>query len=203
MKITRVTVFAAALCAALALGCAKAPKNADAARAGPIVCLGDSVTAGLGVEPAQAYPSLLAALTGRRIVNAGVSGDTTADALERLDRDVLALRPGLVIIELGGNDYLKQLPLAQTGANMSEIIRKVQAAGAMAAVVDPGGTLLLRNYSAAFKEIAAEHNAFFFRHLLGNVLAKPSLKTDQVHPNAEGHKKLAGGLYDGLKRHLK
>lgn len=187
----------------LLAGCSPAPKNAEAARSGLIVCLGDSVTAGLGVEPSQAYPALLAQLAGRQVINAGVSGDTTEDALARLDKDALALRPGLVVIELGGNDYLKQVPFEQTKRNMDDIIGRIQASGAMAAVVDPGGAVLLRNYSAAFKEISDRREALLLKHQLGDVLSRPSLKTDPIHPNDAGHKKLADGIYAGIKKYLK
>ncbi|NLO90621.1 MAG: hypothetical protein GX410_01330 [Elusimicrobia bacterium] len=203
MKKNSLSTLLPALCALLLAGCAPAPKNAEAARSGPIVCFGDSVTAGLGVETSQAYPALLAQLTGRRVVNAGVSGDTTEDALARLGNDVLALRPGLVVIEIGGNDYLKQVPFEQTKRNIDDIIGRIQASGAMAAVVDPGGAVLLRNYSAAFQEITDRREALFLKHLLGDVLSRPSLKTDPIHPNNAGHKKLADGIYAGIKKYLK
>lgn len=196
----------AALCTTIFLACAcsgKEPRNAAAARSGAIVCLGNSVTVGFGLNEKDAYPALLAGLTGRTVFNAGVSGDTTADALARLESEVLARNPGLVIVELGGNDYLRQIPLSQTKANLAAIITRLQTNGAMVAVVDPGGAVLMREYSQAFAEVAKNQEALFFEHLLGNIMLKPTMKLDQVHPNAEGQKQLAVLMYKDLKKFLK
>ncbi len=184
-------------------GCSQPePRNAAAARTGNIVCFGDSVTAGFAVKESEAFPALLQAMWGRQVIVSGVPGDTTADALARLDSDVIARSPGLVIIELGGNDFLKQVPLEQTKANMASIIERVQGAGAMAAVVDPGSALLMRGYSSAFGEIAQARRALFLKHLLGKVLTQSSLKADEVHPNAQGHQALAQDLNRKLKGYV-
>lgn len=196
----------ATLCTTAFLACACSgdePRNAAAARRGSIVCLGNSVTVGFGLSnPAEAFPALLAGMSGRTVVNAGMSGDTTTDALTRIENEVLSHNPGLVIVELGGNDYLKQLPLAQTTTNLSAIITRLQKNGVMVAVVDPGGPVLLRDYSNAFAEVAKKQNALFFKHLLGGIMLKPELKLDQVHPNAEGHRQLAVLIYRDLKKYL-
>src|SRR5690348_12379952 len=95
-----------------------------------IVCFGDSLTEGVGADPGTDYPSLLRQKVGLPVINSGVSGDTTAVALKRLDADVLDHDPKMVIITLGGNDFLQQLPKEETLSNMETIIDRIEAHGA-------------------------------------------------------------------------
>ena len=96
-----------------------------------IIAFGDSLTAGYGASAGEDYPSRLSLLIGSTVINAGVSGDTTQDALARLDTDVLARDPRIVIVGLGGNDYLRSIPISATEANLRSIIRKIHDAHAM------------------------------------------------------------------------
>ena len=100
-----------------------------------LIAFGDSLTAGYGASSGEDYPSQLAQRVGITVLNTGVSGDTTEMALARLDSDVLTRDPRIVIIGLGGNDFLRQLPISETEANLRSIVRKIQGAGAMVVVL--------------------------------------------------------------------
>src|SRR6058998_467101 len=93
-----------------------------------VIAFGDSLTAGYGAGTGEDYPTRLSALIGEPVINAGVSGDTTGSALARLDADVLARDPRIVIVGLGGNDFLGGVPIASTDTNLREIVRKIEGA---------------------------------------------------------------------------
>ncbi|HIJ74090.1 MAG TPA: arylesterase [Candidatus Hydrogenedentes bacterium] len=153
-----------------------------------IVCLGDSITQGHGATPGKDYPSQLAAMLGRRVVNAGRDGDTTESALARLERDVLSHKPRLVIIELGGNDFLQRKPKDKTLANLDRIVSSCTDAGAMVAVVHfKCGILLSDPYLDGYKATAKRHGAAFVPRALKNIFGRPGRMTDPIHPNDDGY----------------
>src|SRR5262245_25371820 len=100
-------------------------------RGSGVIAFGDSLTAGYGAAQGEDYPSKLSALIGTSVVNAGVSGDTTESALARIQEDVLARNPRMVIVGLGGNDFLQGVPIATTERNLRAAIRAIHGAGAM------------------------------------------------------------------------
>jgi len=102
--------------------------------AGPIVCFGDSLTAGFGAEPGRSYPDVLHELLGREVVNRGRNGETATDALERVDA-IVALQPKVVVVTLGGNDMLQRVPIEQTVASMRRIFDRLLGTGTMVAFV--------------------------------------------------------------------
>ena len=181
-----------ALCAWLLL-CA--PPGAAAAEPG-IVVLGDSLAAGFGLPREDAFPARLEAALkaqghGWRVVDAGVSGDTSAGGLARLDW-VLADAPGIVIVELGANDGLRGLPVDQMEANLDAILARVRASGAAVLLA---GMEAPRNfgadYAAAFRAVyerlAAKHEVAFYPFFLEGVAMEPALnQADGIHPNAAG-----------------
>lgn len=168
-----------------------------------LVCLGDSITAGYGLTPEQAWPALVQeslaaepATAGWKVVNAGVSGDTTAGARRRIAW-VLKQKPAFVLIALGGNDGLRNLPVADMEANLRAIAEACRAAGARIAFA---GMRMPANlgpeYRAAFEQVhprlAAEFSAPLLPFLLEGVALKPELnQADQIHPNAEGQRAIA------------
>ena len=117
-----------------------------------VLALGDSLTFGAGVTPDQAWPTLLAGKTGWQVINGGVSGNTSGDALERLPELLEEHRPVLVIVTLGGNDMLRHLPVREVESNLAKMIVKSRAAGAqvvMLATPQPSlAGAVLRNLSA-------------------------------------------------------
>ena len=160
-----------------------------------MLALGDSLTYGYGAAPAAAYPVQLAGLTGWKVINGGVSGDTTADALARLP-GLMQQQPKLVIISIGGNDFLRKLPESTTRANIGKIIQTVQAANVPAVLVAiPHFTTgaLFGNLSdhPLYQEIAEQYRIPLLGGAWSEILGDRDLKSDQVHANDEGYRKFA------------
>jgi len=153
-----------------------------------IVCLGDSITAGVGAAGAG-YPEILADLLGTPVLNHGVPGDTAAAGLARLDT-VLAEDPWLVIVELGGNDVLRRLPQEDTERALRGIVEGVLAAGAVPLLIELNGPLL-GSYGGLFDRLEADYRVPVLEGALGDVLFDPRLKSDTIHPNDAGHRRLA------------
>lgn len=174
-----------------------------------IATLGDSLTAGFGVAADEAWPALLQARLRRegypyRVVNAGVSGDTTAGGLRRVDW-VLRARPEVVVVALGANDGLRGQSVPVMRRNVAEIVRRFRAAGVTVLLA---GMRLPPNYGAeyaaefarAFRDVAAETRVAFMPFLLDGVAADPTLnQADGLHPNAAGHRVIAERLWPFLR----
>jgi len=184
------------LCEAAALfslvGCSSRLDIANRdSRGTTIICFGDSLTQGVGASPEHDYPSLLAKALGREVLNAGRSGETTQEALKRLDADVLSRDPKLVIVEFGGNDFLHQLPRAETFANLDEIVRRIQDRGAMVVLVGIQPGLFGDATHSDYQRIARKRHAAFIPNILDGILTDPQLKSDELHPNDAGYEKIA------------
>ena len=156
-----------------------------------VICFGDSLTVGVGASPGHDYPSLLAARLGRAVINAGVSGDTTRDAVRRLEADVLARDPRLVIVQFGGNDFLQQLSREETFADLETIVRRIQERGAMVVLVGVQPGLIGDPTRRDYRRIARARGAVFVPNILEGILTTPQLKSDQLHPNDAGYEKIA------------
>jgi len=174
-----------------------------------IVALGDSLTAGLGVAVEEAYPALLQARLVReglhyRVVNAGVSGDTTAGALRRLDW-VLRARPTIVIVALGANDGLRGLPVGTMRDNLVAIITKLRASGARVLLagmrLPPNyGVDYTREFAAAFDAVARRTSVPLLPFLLEGVAGRAALNLpDGIHPNAAGQRQVANTVWRALR----
>jgi lysophospholipase L1-like esterase len=169
-----------------------APKvtNLDS-RGANIIAFGDSLTAGYGAAAGEDYPSRLSSILGLPILNAGVSGDTTESALSRVDADVLARDPRIVILGLGGNDYLRGVSIGTTESNLRSIIHKIQAAGAMVALLGYRFPSLTANYEKMYERVAKDEGCLLIPNLLHGIETDPSLKSDEIHPNARGYQLIA------------
>ena len=178
-----------------------------------IVAFGDSLTAGLGVAAEQAYPAQLQRRLDEqslryRVVNAGVSGDTTAGGLRRVDW-VLKSRPDFVILELGANDGLRGLKLEETKANLERIIRRCQEASV---TVILAGMKLPPNYGreytngfeAMYPALAKQHRLTLIPFFLDGVAGSASLnQADGIHPTSEGYRIIADKVLEIVKPLLK
>jgi len=181
-----------------------APKIANLASRGTnIIAFGDSLTAGYGVIACEDYPSRLAAITGIPIVNAGVNGDTTDSALARIDADVLTRDPRIVIIGLGGNDFLRGAPIGTTEANLRTIIHKIHAAGAMVVVLGYKFPTLQANYETMYERVAKDEQCLLVPDLLHGIESNPQLKSDEIHPNARGYQLIAERVAGPLQKLLR
>lgn len=188
---------------------------------GPIVAFGDSLTAGVGATNNQDYVSQLERRAGVAIINKGVSGDTTEEALGRLQSDVLARDPSVVIVWLGGNDiigrfyervrdgledvnttdWLRLVALRLTGKipdtagitedetfeNLTEIIERIQAGGAVTIVIGFSGGIFDEDLESRYEAVAEATGSLYVPDALNNVLGRPSLMSDLVHPNNDGY----------------
>lgn len=163
-----------------------------------IVCLGDSITHGYGATKGNDYVSVLSRRLGVEVVNSGVDGDTTERALARLDRDVLRLRPRLVIVELGGNDLLRKTPKAETFVAMDAIVGRCVGAGSMVVLVHCKFVPLGSPYRDEFSAIAERHGAVFVENALKGVWGNPAMMYDQIHPNDRGYAVLAQRVGDAV-----
>lgn len=168
-----------------------------------IIAFGDSLTAGYGASPGEDYPSRLSALTGASIINAGVSGDTTESALARIDKDVLAQNPRIVIVGLGGNDFLRGVNIATTEANLRTIIRKIHDAGAMVVLLGFTFPSFSANYEEMYAKVAGDERCLLIPRLLHGIITDPKLKSDEIHPNAAGYQLMAERVAGPLQKLMK
>jgi len=166
-----------------------------------IVCLGDSITAGVGSGPGEAYPELLAARLGTEVINEGVSGDTAAQGLARVDQ-VLADEPWMVIVELGGNDILRQVPPEETERSLRQILDRLLSARVVPVLVEMDAPLGGR-YKEIYERLGDEYHVPVVEDAIAKILGDRSLKSDTVHPNAEGQKVLAEAIADEIAPILK
>lgn len=165
-------------------------ENLDS-RGSAIVAFGDSLTAGYGAGEGEDYPSRLASATGLSIINAGVSGDTTESALKRLEREIVDVNPRIVIVGLGGNDYLQSVPIGRTESNLRKIIRIIQNEGAIVVLLGFRFPSLQLDYEGMYERLADEEGALLIPDMLDGILGDASLKSDSVHPNAKGYALMA------------
>lgn len=175
-------------------------KNLKAGAGKQVIVLGDSIASGYGVEPNEAFPSVLSQELGLPIVNRGVSGDTTEMALKRLETDVIAAEPWLVIVELGGNDFLRKFAKAETEQNLRQIITKIQEKSAIVVILGMNLGLFTDEYKKIYQRVAEETNAYLIPESLKGILDNPRYRQqDLIHPNVEGHKLLGTRVAKELK----
>jgi acyl-CoA thioesterase-1 len=190
---------------------APAPASAATAATPVVIFLGDSLTAGLGLDEGQAYPALLDRQLreeGRpaRVINAGVSGDTTAGGLSRLGW-LLKQRPDLVVVGLGANDGLRALPLTEVESNLRAIILRAQAAGARVLLlgmrIPPNYGPYADQFAAIYPKLAKEMHVPLVPFLLDKVGGIRSLnQSDGVHPTAKGQEIVARNVRPYLEKML-
>ena len=198
----------------LGTSAADAPDAALAADKRPlIVCFGDSLTAGYGTDPGQSYPDDLQRdldATGYkyRVVNEGVSGNTTKDGLGRMGH-VVALHPAIAVVEFGGNDGLRGLPIADSRANLDEIVRTLKASGTK--VVLAGMTLppdygadYIHQFNQTYVVLAKKYDVPMMPFLLQGVFGKPGMmQADRTHATAKGNEVVARNVFGLLQPLLK
>ncbi len=177
-----------------------------------VAFLGDSIAAGLHLEAAEAFPAVLQRRLADeglafRLVNAGVSGDTTAGGLARIDW-LLAQEPDLVVIELGGNDGLRGMALDAIETNLRAIVQRVRAGGArvllLGVVLPPSyGPEYTRGFLEIYTRLADELELAFVPYFMKGVGGVPQMNLpDMLHPTPEGHERLADNVLPALREIL-
>lgn len=201
---------------ALAAGPQPAAKTASPSESGEeplLVAFGDSLTAGLGVSASEAYPALLErkireAGYSYRVINAGVSGETTAGGLQRVSW-ILKSRPDIVVLELGANDGLRGLAVGQTEKNLSMIIERLQSKNVRVVLA---GMKLPPNYGKEYTEafenifpaLARRYRLTLIPFFLDGVAAQSALnQADGIHPTPEGYRIIVGRLWPFIEPLLK
>lgn len=165
-----------------------------------IIIFGDSLVEGFGSTEGNDLASILSERIGQPILNAGRGGDTTSSALERLEDDVLTKDPKIVIVLLGGNDYLRRTPKEEIFKNLNTIIGRIQAKGAVVVLVEVRARLIAGGYKGEFKRLAAQRGAILVPDVMRSILGKADLMYDGIHPNDGGYQIMAERIYQGMMR---
>ena len=182
------------LSAILLAGCSS-KKLEPLAENSVIMAFGDSLTAGFGVQPNKSYPAVLAQLTGLKVVNAGITGETTAEGLQRLPELLNQHQPGLVVLFEGGNDLLQKIPESQIEENLRKMIVSIQQSGASVILVSVPEKKLFAGSLTLYSNLADEFSIPLEEDIIPNLLMRPSMKSDYVHFNAQGYGELAKAVY--------
>jgi lysophospholipase L1-like esterase len=152
-----------------------------------IVAFGDSLVAGRGASPGHDFVSVLSRRAGVPIINAGRSGDTTAAALARLETDVLARNPRIVIVLLGGNDFLRRVPPERAFENLGAIVGRIRARGAAVILVGVSVGLFSDPYAERYEALARRTSSGLVPDILDGLMGRSSLMADSIHPNDRGY----------------
>jgi len=198
-------VCTAAVLAAVVYGCwaGCARRVAEIHRLGDgavVVAFGDSLTAGTGAEEGSSYPEVLGGLLGVRVVNAGVPGETSSEGLGRLPHVLDLYKPDLVIICHGGNDMLQGRDLEEVERNVTAMVKMAQLAGADVVLVGvPAPGLILRT-APFYRRVARRCGVPIEDRILAEVLSRGGLKSDAIHPNSEGYRRMATAVAALIRR---
>ncbi len=160
------------------------PKNST------IVVFGDSLVAGYGSTPGNDFPSLLGASLKQSVINMGINGDTSADGLLRIDA-VVAEEPGVVIVLLGGNDYLRRIDESATRANLSGIVEILKNSGSVVILAGVRRGIIRDGSDELYESIADTYGALYVSNVLDGIFMKPELMYDAIHPNDRGYALIA------------
>ena len=183
------------LCALFLLACDNdktlQPLTSDAV----IVAFGDSLTDGVGASKGKAYPDVLASLTSREVINAGVSGEVTAEGLQRLPLILETHNPALVILMEGGNDILRNLSHAQAKSNLAQMIQMIRLSGAEVVMLGIPEKNLFSDSADFYDQLAEEYQVVYDGETMSELLKTRSLKSDSIHLNNAGYQELAQRIF--------
>lgn len=159
-----------------------------------VLTFGDSLTYGTGSSPENAYPSILAKLIQRKVINAGLPGEISQDGLLRLPALIKQHQPDLIILCHGGNDILRKINLDNTQANIQQMINLAKQHNIPVVLIGVPEFGLFLNTSPIYQVLATNNNLAIENDILGDILSKARLKSDHIHPNANGYKLLAENI---------
>ena len=181
-------------------GCSERPKLERLPSDAIVLAFGDSLTFGTGATEQESYPAQLEGLIGRRVVRAGVPGEVTAQALARLPGALDEHAPKLLLLCIGGNDFLRRLGNPQAERNVREMVQLAKSRGVAVLLIgtpEPGFSV---SPPAFYADIAKELRVPYEGGIIGEVLIDRALKADPIHPNARGYRIIAERLADRLKQ---
>ena len=175
-------------------------KNADPTGE-TIICFGDSLTYGTGAVKGMDYPSQLSRLIGIEIVNAGVPGDTTATALNRID-EIIEMNPRIVLITLGGNDLKNRVKKEMVFKNFEKLINIIQDNGALVILGGIDVPFWGRGFNKVYVELSEKTGSVLIQNIFKDILGEPRLMSDTIHPNSQGYTIMANHFYKALQPYL-
>ncbi|HEU5176909.1 MAG TPA: arylesterase [Burkholderiales bacterium] len=181
-------------------GCGERPRLERLPSDAIVLAFGDSLTFGTGASEGESYPAQLESLIGRRVVRAGVPGEVTAQALARLPGALDEHAPRLLLLCIGGNDFLRRLGNQQAERNVREMVKLARSRGVAVMLIgtpEPGFAV---TPPAFYSSIAKEFRLPYEEGIIGQVLKDASLKADPIHPNARGYRLIAERVADQLKQ---
>lgn len=167
-----------------------------------IVAFGDSLTHGLGATEGKSYVDDLQGMINQPIINMGKNGDTTTEALQRT-QSVIDSNPKVVLILLGGNDFLQQIPKETTFNNLTTIITRIQDAGAVVVLLGIQGGIIGDKYRESFDMLANEYHTAYVPNVLDGIIGHSDLMSDPIHPNDKGYARIADKVYPVLQSVIK
>lgn len=181
-------------------GCGERPKLERLPSDAVVLAFGDSITFGTGADEHESYPAQLEQLIGRRVVRAGVPGEVTAQALARLPEILDKHSPRLLLLCIGGNDFLRRLGNQQAEANVRAMVKLAKSRGIDVLLIgtpEPGFSVTPPSFYAG---IAKEFRLPYEEAAIGYVLKDSALKSDPIHPNAQGYRIIAERVAGTLKK---
>ena len=159
-----------------------------------IIAFGDSLVTGRGAVPGKDFVSVLSQRIGVPIINAGRSGDTTGAALARLHPEVLDRNPRVVIVLLGGNDFLRRVPIRETFDNLAQIVEPIRARGSAVVLVGVSVGLISDPYGDEYEALARRTSCILVPDILDGIIGRNDLMADPIHPNDRGYEMIANVL---------
>ena len=163
------------------------------------MAFGDSLTYGKGASEDGDYPAVLAELTGFKVINAGVSGETTSQGLTRLAELLVGETPDLLILLEGGNDFLRNHDIAKTKANLAQMIELAQAKSIPVVLIAVPQKSIFLSSATLYSELAETYDVMLLEDVLTDLLKTRSMKSDTIHLNDAGYRALAETVYRGLE----
>lgn len=191
--------FFVALLVLFLAACDRAPTLPKLNSHDVIVAFGDSLTHGTGASADTAYPAVLASLTGLAVINAGVPGDTTASALQRLPAVLAEHQPRLVLLCLGGNDMLRKQSESATENNLRLLVQTIRASGAEVVLIGVPAPKLFGGAPDFYARVAEDMGLPLEQDIFSDVLKDNRLKSDPIHANAAGYRVVAERLAEFLR----
>lgn len=190
-QFTRLTIIFSLLCLQACSGPKLEPLAADA----EILAFGDSLTYGKGVNSGEDYPAVLAELSGRYVINAGVSGETTAQGLIRLGAQLMEHSPDLLILLEGGNDFLRNTPPDVAKANLAKMIELANSYSIPVLLIAVPEKSIFLSPSDIYEELAETYKLVLLNNELTELLKSPKMKSDTIHLNQAGYRALAEAIH--------
>jgi lysophospholipase L1-like esterase len=182
------------------VGCSERPKLARLPSDAVVLAFGDSLTYGTGAAEEESYPAQLERLIGRRVVRAGIPGEVTAQAVKRLPQLIDEHSPRLVLLCIGGNDFIRRLDSAQAEANVRAMVALARERGIEVLLIGTPQPGLSVSAPAFFAAIAEEFRLPYEADVIAEVLTDNRLKSDLIHPNARGYRVIAERVAERLKQ---